>query len=257
MSTLHRKTLRTVLLGSLLVQALPGCGSNDSSVGPGPSGSPSLSMSLSKTSDLSPGEVITATVSVTDFTLNGGDVGGANVAGSGHYHVYWDNASGTTYMTAGASAETPLTVPQAASGGSHLIRVELFNDDHTPLSPVVDTQASVTVKTASGPSLTETLDKTSGLNPGDVVTVGVTVTGFKLDGTKVGKSNEQNVGHYHLYWDDDSGASYLTVGVDPQVKATIPADASPGTHFIAVELFNNDHTPLSPPVKSVAGLEVM
>ena len=73
------------------------------------------------------------------FTLDAGAMGGANVAGHGHWSVSVD---GVVVEESGSST-APLT---GLLSGDRVIRVTLENNDHTPLDPPVYTEISVTVE---------------------------------------------------------------------------------------------------------------
>lgn len=81
---------------------------------------------------------------------------------------------------------------------------------------------------------------------GDRLEVQVTVSGLKLDGTKIGQPAGQNpgVGHWHVYVD----GKYAGLSVTDVIS--LPNDAMPsiaaGQHEIKVQLHNTDHTPLTP-----------
>ena len=80
------------------------------------------------------GESVTSTFSVSveeeNFLLDPDHIGGGDVDGVGHYHVYIDGA----YY--GYSADHTTTVT-GISPGDHTLRVELVNNDHPAHDPVV------------------------------------------------------------------------------------------------------------------------
>lgn len=90
------------------------------------------------------GQVITSTVGVrvqvTNFTLAPEAIGGANVAGQGHWHVLLDGVFLQPVGTDSFSL-TGLTV------GSHAIKAELHNNDHSAVSPAVEATVNITVAT--------------------------------------------------------------------------------------------------------------
>ena len=92
-------------------------------------------------------------------------------------------------------------------------------------------------------------DKTHAVQPGDEITLTISVTDFRLAPQQMGAANERGAGHYRVYLDDASGDDYLAVGAEPTVKVSIPADISDGSHDLRVVLFNNDRSPLNPPVE--------
>jgi Domain of unknown function (DUF4399) len=90
------------------------------------------------------------------------------------------------------------------------------------------------------------------LPPGDI-TVTVQVTNFKIV-DKQGQANVPGEGHVHFYLDVaapttpgkpaiPAGGEWAHVSGTTYTFKNVPE----GTHTIAVELVNNDHTPLNPP----------
>jgi hypothetical protein len=100
-----------------------------------------------------------------------------------------------------------------------------------------------------------TLENESTIDAGDIE-VGVDVGDFKVE-DKLGEAAVEGEGHVHYYL--DVGLIPVTQG-EPAVTADenmYHAEAvtsytwqgvRPGTHTFAVQLVNNDHTPLEPPV---------
>ena len=89
-------------------------------------------------------------------------------------------------------------------------------------------------------------DKTHAVQPGDEITVSVEVTGFTLDGSLMGQSNQEGVGHYSVHL-DDTGTAPLAVSAERSVKVTIPQGHHRRVARRARGLCkNNDSTPLSP-----------
>ena len=79
-----------------------------------------------------------------------------------------------------------------------------------------------------------------------IATVTVRITGWKLLPALVGKKpNTPGGGHWHIFVDGKySAAAAATRGVTAKLV--------PGAHTIWAELANNDHSRLSPPVRSAA-----
>lgn len=108
---------------------------------------------------------------------------------------------------------------------------------------------SVEVPDSDGPKVSVTADKTQAVQPGDEITVTVTVEKFTLDAGKIGESNEAGVGHYRVYLDDASGDNFLAESATDTVKVTVPESITDGSHQLRVVLHNNDRTPVSPAVQ--------
>ncbi len=103
---------------------------------------------------------------------------------------------------------------------------------------------------AGGPTLSVEADKTHAVQPKDEITLTISVTGFKLDSSKMGQANEPGVGHYRIYLDEATGDDYLAAGADTTTKVTVPGDITDGSHELRVELHGNDARPLSPPAQA-------
>ena len=99
--------------------------------------------------------------------------------------------------------------------------------------------------------------------PGDVM-VTVNVSNFNLV-PKQGEAAVQGEGHIHYFLDVNpipttpgqpalppAGSAYATTDKTTYTFTNVAA----GTHTIAVELVNNDHTPLSPPVTATVTVTV-
>lgn len=99
---------------------------------------------------------------------------------------------------------------------------------------------------AEGPAVSVSADKTHAVQPGDEITLTVTVNKFTLDTSKIGKPNEPNVGHYRVYLDDASGDNFLADSAADTVKVKIPDVITDGSHQLRVVLHNNDRSPVTP-----------
>jgi hypothetical protein len=89
------------------------------------------------------GASMTATVTLTHFTLVDPNVATTPAAGEGHYHIFFDDAS--TYT----AAWTPtFTIPSAAdnAAGVHHVRIQLVNSIHQKVVPVTEATASYTLQ---------------------------------------------------------------------------------------------------------------
>lgn len=80
---------------------------------------------------------------------------------------------------------------------------------------------------------------------GSMVQATVRVTGFKMIPSKVGKKpNSPTGGHWHIF----VNGKYNNFSANAKTGKTLKL--KPGTYKIQTELANNDHSELSPPVKS-------
>lgn len=99
------------------------------------------------------------------------------------------------------------------------------------------------------PRISVSADKTHAVQPEDEITVSVSVEGFELDQSRIGQQKEPGVGHYRIYLDDAGGDDFLVAGAAPNSKITLPSSITDGSHELRILLYNNDETPLDPPVE--------
>ncbi|MBI4284088.1 MAG: DUF4399 domain-containing protein [Chloroflexi bacterium] len=200
--------------------------------------------------------------------------GGASAEGKGHIHYYLDVAIPTVVgkpaiSAAGtykATTETSLTWDNLAAG-SHTLGVQLVNNDHTPLSPAVTAQVTITVSAPpeaatttppaatapAAPSIKISSPASGATITGNSVQVMVAVSNFEI--VPPGGAVTAGKGHVHYYLDvtipTASGERAVTAA--GTYKATTETsltwdNLTPGTHTLGVQLVNSDHTPLSPAV---------
>jgi len=112
-------------------------------------------------------------------------------------------------------------------------------------SPNLETDAVTT----AGPSVTVTADKTHAVQPGDEITLTVSVQGLSLDPGTIGHANQPGVGHYRVYLDGASGDDYLAESGAGTTKVVVPDSVTDGSHELRVVLHNNDRTALVPAVE--------
>ncbi|MGD1118517.1 MAG: cupredoxin domain-containing protein [Dehalococcoidales bacterium] len=204
---------------------------------------------------------VTVTVQVSNFSIVD-KMGQAKVAGEGHIHYFLDVQPPTDPTKAAVTAPGTYAATIATSytwhnvgGGPHTFYVELVNNDHAPLSPAVVTSVTDTVLPEIGPATAVITSPKEGsvLPPGDI-TATVQISNFNLV-DKIDQANVPGEGHIHYYLDVDAPT---TQGVPAEPDHGIFAHATTtsytfggvgvGSHFIAIELVNNDSTPLNPPV---------
>lgn len=103
------------------------------------------SIALSAPTSIAAGQDLLVTWTVSGFILDGAAFGGAPETGRGHVHVFVDG----TYVTA-----TPGTSfsQSGLAVGSHTIRVELYNNDHSALAQQVSSERTVAVNAGPAPS---------------------------------------------------------------------------------------------------------
>jgi hypothetical protein len=122
---------------------------------------------------------------------------------------------------------------------------DVVNGDDTPEAGGAEGQPSLEI---ASPEDGDTVD-------GDSVTVEVDVQDFDVV-DKLGEENVDGEGHIHYYLDvDDVPTAAGEPAITDEGESAQTDDTShtfdnlePGEHTIAVQLVNNDHTPLEPPV---------
>ena len=97
-----------------------------------------ITVTADKTHAVQPNDEIRIEVSVEGFVLDGAGIGTDAQSGAGHYHVYLGSAGGEPLLVAAAS-NAVVTVPADVTDGTHTLRVQLRNHDHSPLDPPVET----------------------------------------------------------------------------------------------------------------------
>ena len=102
-----------------------------------------------------------------NFTQPGTN-GQTNAPNEGHVHVLIDGA----YSQLVANVETVRVT--GLSGGSHTIALQLVNNDHTPISPVVSASITVTASSSTGTV------SAAGLTTGELGAVGLGALNFIL-----------------------------------------------------------------------------
>ena len=106
--------------------------------GTGAAGSPiAISVTADKTHAVQPDDEINIEVTVEGFELDGAKLGAAAEPGAGHYHVYLGSADGEPLLVS-ADATDVVKVPADVTDGTHTMRIQLRNHDHTPLEPPVE-----------------------------------------------------------------------------------------------------------------------
>ena len=155
MRSRRSRLTRAFLAGVTVLAVATGCSDDDSapqSADPGsstqtPAAAPeastgaapiTLAVTADKTHAVQPGDEIRITVSVAGFVLDGANVGAEAVPGSGHYHVYLGKAQGEPLLVA-SDGSAIVKVPADVTDGTHSLRVQLRNHDHSPLDPPVET----------------------------------------------------------------------------------------------------------------------
>lgn len=134
-----------------------------------------------------------------------------------------------------------------------------IDDDETPDA----TAADQTPGDPNGPSVEITSPDDGDTVSGSSVTIEVDPSDFAVV-DKLGEAPADGEGHVHFYRDVDdvpTTPGQPAVSAEGTYHATATTehtweDLEPGTHTFAVQLVNNDHTPLDPPVVQEITVEV-
>ncbi|WP_373231106.1 hypothetical protein [Cohnella sp.] len=113
------KIVYILLLSCLMMTACSSNKATNSGTGQAQQQKPSLNVNVEVT-----GNKAEVTVD-TDMSISEANVGQARKAGEGHIHMYLDNGEKVTV------AKGVKEFPDLAAG-SHILRVSLHNNDHTP-----------------------------------------------------------------------------------------------------------------------------
>lgn len=96
-----------------------------------------ITVTADKTHAVQPNDEIRIEVTVEGFVLDGAKFGADAQPGSGHYHVYLGNPDGEPLLVS-ADASAVVKVPADVTDGTHTLRVQLRNHDHSLLDPPVE-----------------------------------------------------------------------------------------------------------------------
>jgi len=188
------------------------------------------------------GSQMVVEVRVQDFTLNPMGIGKAAKVGEGHWYVYVDG------NLAGLSADDVVSLPNDAyptlAAGKHTIKVELRNNDHTPVAGAESSEIAITVpaKSAmhyappSGKPGIKILVPHNRTAVSAYLIVWVKVRGIKQNPDDVGSAAKAGEGNWHLYVDNKLAGVSLSSVADVQL--------SRGKHTLRASLYNNNHTPV-------------
>jgi len=192
------------------------------------------------------GTPVILSFAVSNFVLvQPGRVGQVANAGEGHVDLYVDGA----YSRLLTRVE-PVSLPLGS--GPHTIRLQLVQDNGTPLSP--DVSASVRIVATHGPAAgTPTITIVSP-RPGPTIAhdvyFAVEVTNFTLVDS-YGQPNAPNEGHVQLF---------LNGALNQELRAYdlgFIVDMPDGNNTVVARLVNNDNTALSPDVSASVTIGIL
>lgn len=209
-------------------------------------GSPSISISSPKEGAMIAEGNVTIEVNVTNFNLVN-KLGKPNVAGEGHIHYYMDvpvprtpgKPAVTAVGTFAPSANTSFTWKNVKLG-THNFSIQLANNDHTPLIPLV-------YSTVNATAVSSNLHKMSV----DNVTINLVAKNIAFNATKITvpaganvtinfDNEDAGVAHNVAFYNDASAKKQIYVGEIFQGPKTIvyrfKAPDQPGTYFFRCDV---------------------
>jgi hypothetical protein len=204
--------------------------------------SPSIQIVAPRNGAHASGSQMVVEVRVQNFMLNSMAIGKAAKAGEGHWYVYVDG------KVAGLSADEVVSLPNDAyptlAAGKHTIKVDLRNNDHTPVVGAESSEIAITIpaKSAmryappSGQPGIKILVPHNRTAVSAYLIVWVKVRGFKQNPVAVGSAAKAGEGNWHLYVDDKLAGVSLSSVADVRL--------SRGKHTLRASLYNNNYTPV-------------
>jgi hypothetical protein len=230
---------------------------------PPPPGSPDIKITA-PVDGAAAGEV-TVSVDISNFKL----VQGSSRQGEGLVMYYLDTYVPTYYYhpaittggTYAARAETSYTWENVPPG-PHTFSAQLVNNDNGPMP--IPAVATVTVNIGApqgSPGLKITSPEDGSELPPGMIIIIAEASSFIISEKDMGPVNRPGSGHFIYYMDEkpptDQGQPALT---DNSIVSTALIQRwksiTEGTHTFAVQLVNNDDTPLDPPVTASATLSI-
>ena len=192
------------------------------------------------------GTPVILSFAVANFVLvQPGRVGQVSNPGEGHVDLYIDGA----YSRLLTRVE-PVSLPLGS--GPHTIRLQLIQDNGTPLSP--DIYASVRIVATHGPAVgTPTITIVSP-KPGPTIAhdvyFAVEVTNFTLVDS-YGQPNAPNEGHVQLFLNG-------VFNQEPRAyDLGFIVDMPDGSNTVTARLVNNDNTPLNPNASASVTIRIL
>ena len=189
------------------------------------------------------GNQMVVEVRVENFTLNPMAIGKPASPGEGHWYTYVDG------KFAGLSTDDVVSIPNdtypTLAAGKHTIRVELRNNDHTPVAGAEGAEIRVTIPSKSamhyapvsgrpGIKILVPHDHTA---VSSYLIVWFKVRGFKGSPMGLGTAAKAGQGNWHLYVDGKLGAVSTSSVADLRL--------TPGKHTLKATLHNNDFAPVA------------
>jgi len=183
-------------------------------------------------------------VRVQNFVLNPSAIGKAAKPGEGHWQVYVDG------KPAGLSADEVVSIPNdaypALAAGKHAIKVELRNNDHTPVVGAESSEITLTIPSksamhyapAAGKPGVKILVPHNNTAVSAYLIVWVKLRGLKEAPQAIGTAAKAGEGNWRLYVDGKLAGVSTSSVADVQLTR--------GKHILKATLHNNDSTPITP-----------
>lgn len=237
--------IATILMATLMSMSIPA--SRAQTV-------PSIQIVAPRNGTTKSGSQMVVEVRVRNFALNPAAIGKAARPGEGHWYVYVDG------KYAGLSGDEVVSLPNdtypTLAAGRHALKVELRNNDHTPVAGAASSEVAVTIPSKSAMHYAPGSGKPGIkiLVPHDHTAVSsylivwVKVRGFKENSLAVGTAAKAGEGNWHLYVDGKLAAVSVTSVADVQLGR--------GKHALRAALYNNDHTPVAGASSDQVGVTV-
>lgn len=202
---------------------------------------PTLDIKLDKT-EYPLGGKVKIEVRTTNFSLSQDFLGKANKTGQGHYRVYLDNTSGNDFLVESGASSVEIELPKDINAGNHVLKVVLYNNDKTLLTPEVKETKTFLIKDPKGPSVS-IKSTAQTVKSGESLSLDVSIKNFKLKPVSADPVNKEGEGHYHVVWDDaNPEKEYQAASTQTKLTVNIPDTFTPGVHVLRVFLMNNNHT---------------
>ena len=103
-----------------------------------------IAVTADKTHAVQPNDEIRIDVTVEGFVLDGAKMGADAAPGAGHYHVYLGSPDGEPLLVS-ADPSAVVKVPGDVTDGTHTLRVQLRNHDHSPLDPPAEAKVRLII----------------------------------------------------------------------------------------------------------------
>ena len=245
----NRKAIALLVLAALVVLTFASCDTAKEA--------PAIKITVDNNP---PAGDITVSAEVTGYTL-GGDQGRIVYYLDASVPTYYEHSAVSKAGTYAVSEDTSHTW-SGVTPGEHTFSVQLTNQDAMPLPAPVTDSVTVTVGPPEGnPQLTITNPADGDTLPPGNILIAVQVDSFMISAQDMGVIIREGEGHLIYYIDEDpptdpgAPAKTDTCAVSTELSHLWKNNPQ-GLHKFAVQLVNNDDTPLDTPVTATITLDV-